>query len=460
MLRQSLERARGSIFVRNAAWLFAGQGLSFVLQAVSFIVLARLLEKVQYGVLAGAVALVTVLSQYGSLGAGQLFMRYVTPDHSRFRQFWGNALLSVIVMGGVLVLALRIVGPWLIHRESLSILLLIGVSECVFVQITTCASMIFQTFEKMRVSALLNLLTSLLRCVLAVVMLITMHTVSAGQWAMGSLLVSMVVAAVAIWVVTRSYGLPRFVPRLFTSNAGEGFVFSISGSTTSVYNDIDKVVLSHYGMNAANGIYSMAYRVVNIATMPILSLVGAAFPRFFQVGVNGPAATVAPAVTLLKRTIAFGALAALVMFGAAPILPRLAGPSYQEAILALRWLCLIPLLRCFHLSAGDALSGAGDQKFRLLTQSCAAIGNLVLNLLLIPRYSWLGAAWASLITDGTLGVMNWVALLFLAWRDPKHGRTEPPLTPVPPDDLRATFAEFPDMSGAPLPLPAEPRDAR
>ncbi len=418
MLRSFVQRARGSVFVQNAAWLFAGQGLSFVLQAVSFIVLARLLRTTQYGLLAGAVALVTIVSQYGSLGAGQLFMRYVSPDHGRFRQYWGNALLSVGIIGGFLVLGLWIAGPWLIRRESLPVLILIGLGECIFVQLTTCASMVFQTFEKMRISAMLALFTSLLRCILAVSMLLVMHTATAWQWAVGSLGVSAVVSMAAIVIVTRSYGAPSFVPRLLMKNSGEGFVFSISGSTTSVYNDIDKVVLSHDGMNAANGIYSMAYRVVNIGTMPIMSLVGAAFPRFFQVGVNGAAATVPMARTLLKRTALIGLAAAVGMFFFAPALPYLAGKSYAEAVSALRWLCLIPFFRCFHLSAGDALSGAGDQKFRLLTQSTAAVTNLVLNLYLIPRYSWLGAAWASLITDGSLGIMNWLALLFLARRPP------------------------------------------
>ena len=46
--------------VRNAAWLFAGQGLSFVAQGFYFIVLARMLGTAQYGLLAGAIALVTL----------------------------------------------------------------------------------------------------------------------------------------------------------------------------------------------------------------------------------------------------------------------------------------------------------------------------------------------------------------------------------------------------------------
>ena len=428
MLERYRDRVRNSVLLQNAAWLFAGQGLSFALQAVSFIVLARLLKTSQYGLLAGAVALVTIVSQYGSLGGGPLFMRYVSPDHSRFRPYWGNALLSVFLVGSVLVGGLWLFGPWLIRRESLPVLLLVGIGECIFVQLTSSASYVFQTFEKMRLSATLSLLTSLLRCILAVGMLVWLHTATAWQYAAGSLVISVLVAGYAAWTVTRAYGLPSFSPSLFSKNAGEGFVFSVSGSTTSVYNDIDKVVLSHYGMNAANGIYSMAYRVVNIGTMPILALVGAAFPRFFQAGVNGIAAVTPMARTLLKRTAALGVLIVIGMFLFAPVLPHLAGKSYTEAVSALRWLCLIPLFRCFNLSAGDALSGAGDQKYRLLCQTIAAVGNLGLNLYLIPRYSWHGAAWASLLTDGSLGAMHWIALFILGRRPaPVRVSEDPPL---------------------------------
>jgi O-antigen/teichoic acid export membrane protein len=395
--------------------------LSFVVQAVSFIFLARLLRSSEYGVLAGAVALVTIVSQYGSLGSGQLYMRYVSADRSQSARYWGNALLSVFLIGGILVALLWLIGPWLIHRDSLYVLILLAISECIFVQVTVAASMVFQTFEKMRVSAGLTLLTSVLRLLFLVVMLIMFGHAYAWQWAMASLWISMLVAIAAVWAVTRSYGLPSFAPSLLIKRAGEGFVFAISGSTTSVYNDLDKVMLSHYGMLQANGIYSMAYRVVNIGTMPVMSLVGAAFPRFFQAGVNGARAVLPMARTLLKRTLIPGVIAVIGMFAFAPILPHLVGNSYKEAVSALQWLCLIPIFRCFNLSAGDALSGCGDQKFRLVCQASAALGNGALNFYLIPRYSWHGAAWASLLTDGALGLMNWIALLYLARRSKPIG---------------------------------------
>jgi O-antigen/teichoic acid export membrane protein len=419
VIRPFVHRARKSVLVRNAAWLFAGQGLSLLVQSVYFIVLARLLGTTQYGLLAGAIALVGIVSQYSSLGSGLLFLRYVSADHTRLRLYWGNVLMSVFLLGGLLVVGLRLTGRWLVGPASLPLLFPIAISDCLFQQLNSCAGQVFQTFEKMKFSAALTLLSSISRCILAVGMLVVLGRASAWQWAFASLTVTFVTACVAFAIVTRFFGLPSFSPSLLFRRFGEGFVFAISGSTTAVYNDIDKVVLSHFGMNQANGIYSMAYRVVNIGTMPVSSIVAAAFPRFFREGVKGIAATIPMARALLRRTVVLGVCVSIAMFVCAPIIPHLVGQSFAESVSALRWLCLIPVFRCFHLSAGDALAGAGHQRTRLGSQSIAAIGNLLLNLYLVPRYSWYGAAWASLATDGTLGVMNWIAIMYLAKRPPQ-----------------------------------------
>ena len=414
MLADYLVRLRGSVLAKNAAWLFAGQGLSLILQATYFVVLARLLGTAQYGLLAGAIALVAIVSQYSTLGSGLLFLRYVSPDHSRFPLYWGNILLSVTTMGSLLVLCLGLFGKFFIGKESVPVLLPIAVSDCLFQQLSSCAGQVFQTFEKMKVSASLTLMSSVLRLILAVVMLRTLGTASAWQWAIASLCITFTAAVVVFVAVTRSFGLPSFSLKLMLTRAAEGFVFAISGSTTAVYNDIDKVVLSHYGMNVANGIYSMAYRIVNIGTMPVLSIVSAAFPSFFREGAKGIAATLPMARVLLKHTAFLGILITAGLFLSAPLIPHFVGHSYIESIRALRWLCLIPFFRCFHLSAGDAIAGAGYQRYRLISQSIAAGGNLLLNLYLIPKYSWWGAAWASLLTDGGLSCMNWGALYLLA----------------------------------------------
>ena len=417
MISDQIKRLRQSTLARNAAWIFAGQGFSFVIQALYFVFLARLLNANQYGVLAGAVALVTVVSQYSTMGSGLTLVRYVSQDQQRFPEYWGNVLMSTALYGSLVVLILHFTGHWLVGAESASLLTLIAFSDCICGQLSTCAAQVFQSFERMRLTATLNLLTNLFRLILACSMLLVMHHAVARQWAVAMLVISICAACAAFTIVTHRFGWPRFEPRLLLTRGAEGFVFAVSGSTTSAYNDFDKVMLGHYGMTVANGIYSMAYRVINIATMPIQSIEAAAFPRFFREGAKGVGAVQPLAVKILKRTAVLGLAAAVGIFLFAPIIPFFIGKGFTPSISALRWLCLIPFFRSFHLCAGDAIAGIGQQKLRLLCQFIAAGSNFGLNLYLIPHYSWLGAAIASLVTDGGLAVLTWSVLLWLRRRE-------------------------------------------
>jgi O-antigen/teichoic acid export membrane protein len=417
MISNQIKRVRQSTLARNAAWMFAGQGFSFAIQALYFVFLARLLNTNQYGVLAGAVALVAVVSQYSTMGSGLLLLRYVSQDQERFPEYWGNVLMSTGLYGSLIVLALHFSGHWLVGAESASLLTLIAFSDCICGQLTTCAAQVFQSFERMRPTAAINMLTSLFRLMLVCSMLLIMHHAAAKQWAVAMLVISLCAAVAAVVLVTRRFGHPSFKPGLLWRRGTEGLIFAISGSTTSAYNDFDKVMLGHYEMTVANGIYSMAYRVINIATIPIQSIQAAAFPRFFREGVSGVAAVQPLAFKILKRTVIFGLVAAVGNFLFAPVIPMLIGKGFTPSVSALRWLCLIPLFRCFHLCAGDAIAGVGKQKLRLACQLIAAGLNFAMNLFLIPRYSWLGAAIASLITDGGLAVLTWTVLLWLRHRE-------------------------------------------
>jgi O-antigen/teichoic acid export membrane protein len=50
-------------------------------------------------------------------------------------------------------------------------------------------------------------------------------------------------------------------------------------------------------------------------------------------------------------------------------------------------------------------------------QVLAALINVALNLVILPRYSWRGAAWTSLGCDGLLVVMFWFTVLYYRRRD-------------------------------------------
>jgi len=399
-----------SVLGRNIGWMFLGQGLGYALRALYFIFVARLLGVVQYGIVVGAFAFVNLVAQYSRLGSGMVLLRYVSADHKKFPVYWGSVLAITSAVSGLLILALRLVAPLVLGAQSVSIVLALAVGSCLCEQLTVSATQVFQAFEKASITALFNQLTSLARTLMAAAMLLVMHHATAGQWAFASAIVSAVAAASALVTVTVYFGRPQFSPKLTLQRAGEGIEYAFAASTTSAYDDIDKTMLSHYGMNAANGIYAMAYRIIEIATSPVASVQLAAEPRLFQLGSRDLGDAAALGHRLLKRALPLTIATAIVMFVCAPLLPLVVGKSFAEGVSALRWLCVIPIFRSVHYITGSVLTCAGYQRYRTVTQVIAATMNFGLNLWFIPRYGWHGAAWVSLLTDGLLGLMNWTVL--------------------------------------------------
>ena len=156
----------------------------------------------------------------------------------------------------------------------------------------------------------------------------------------------------SIIAVSIAFGRPTFSFRSVFANVSEGFVFSLSGSTTYIYNDLDKVMLGHYGMNAANGIYTTAYRILNICTTPITSIHNAAYPAFLSTRRSrGKSNGAVCQESVAENHYLWSRRRDRACFSPLPSSLISWVRASAESVLALRWLCLIPLFRCFHLSA-------------------------------------------------------------------------------------------------------------
>jgi O-antigen/teichoic acid export membrane protein len=276
-----------------------------------------------------------------------------------------------------------------------------------------CISQVFQAFEQLKMTVIITLLTSVFRLIAVECLAFYIHHVTAWQWALSSMIVSIVAAISASMIVMARYGSPQFSPRILLLRLSEGLGFSFCGSSQSTYNDLDKTMLSHYGMNIANGLYTMAYRIVDVANIPITALDAAALPRYFRQSKEGIANVTSLAVRLAKRAALLGIVMSCCLFISAPLIPRIVGNGFMGSVMALRWLCIIPVFRGIHQLTGSAITGMGFQRYRTTAQFSAAILNLGLNLWLIPQYGWHGAAWGSVTTDGALAIANWSMLQYL-----------------------------------------------
>ena len=420
VLAAEWKKVRTSRLGKNATWMLLGQGVSVVMQGVYFAILARLLGALDYGIFAGAFAFTNLAAQYSTLGSGTIFLRYVSGNRPAFAVYWGNVVFLTLILGGLMTAVLTVLGHYILNPASASLVIFAAIANCICAQFSVEIGRVFQTFERMGITAILNMSTNVARTITAGAMLLTMHRANAFQWAFASMMVSALAAIAGIICVVVIFERPRLWPILFPKHGLEGFGHSIAGSTSSLYNDLDKTMLSHYGMNHANGIYTVAYRIIDISTLPIFAIRDAAMPRLFERGrTSGIAASAELAQKLLRRTVPLGVLLTAGTFLVAPLITVLVGPGYKESVSALRWLALIPLFRSFHQMTGSAMTGAGYQRYRTASQLGAALFNFGLNLYLIPAYGWQGAAWASLATDGSLCFLNSALLKFCMMQSAK-----------------------------------------
>ncbi|MBZ5697609.1 MAG: oligosaccharide flippase family protein [Acidobacteriia bacterium] len=422
-----------SQIVRNTISMLAGGAVRLGLQAVYFVIIARLLGPSQYGAFVGAAALIGVVSPFAMLGTGNLMIQSVARDRTTFRESWGNALCMTGIASGALLI-LILLGSRLIFARgiSLSLVALVGFSDLFLAGIVGVAGQAFQAFEQLHRTARLNVTLTGTRAVAALGLAIFVRHPDAALWARLYLLSTGVAAVYAFGCVQRYLGSPSVALGLLRHRMREGFYFSFSLSSASIYNNIDKPMLARLSTLDAVGMYATAYRVVDIAFQPVGALLASAYARFFRHGENGLAETTVFAKRLLPFSVSYGVFAGLGLVVGAPLLPKVVGHNYATAVEALWWLSPLVLLKSVHYFLADSLTGAGFQGHRTAVQAIIGFQNVLLNLWLIPAYGWRGAAWSSLESDAMLIVTLAATIVFLTRKQRSSGvtcRIEPEIVP-------------------------------
>ena len=213
------DQLRGKL-AKNASWMFLGQGVSFVVQACYFVLLARLLGADQYGIFVGAAAAVSLLSQYSTLGSGLVLVRQVSRHPNEFPQYWGNVLITTLSVGLVVILALAWFGSWMVGPASAAVIVLVALGECTCARLAEAGGQAFQAFEQLKLTAVLTSLTSIARLLAAAGMVLVLHHATVRQWVFASLCVSGLSAVLAMALVTARLGRPRIDLRLLRQCRG------------------------------------------------------------------------------------------------------------------------------------------------------------------------------------------------------------------------------------------------
>lgn len=407
--------------VLGTFWQFARVGA----QALWVIVIARNLGPSGYGTFAGTAGLAVALGGLTGLGTGYLLLQAVSRDHAAFGVYWRKALLTTLITGPILAvifafLAVQIIG----HAASIGIVTAVAISELICYPLVYACAFAFQAHEQLGWASALTTLMAVARLLAAILFWAT----DVGQGLEGyvwfHLVASFAIAAFAIVFVQRLLRPKRVRYTLNKNEIREGMSFSTVWFTTNAMGELDKALTLRLAGSEITGLYAAAFRMATVFALPIMSLAMAAQPRLFrhrseQVGDN-------PHLVrhLLLVALGYAAVASVVLWLTAGILPVLLGAQFENSARAARMLALLLPFNALRVVGSAVLVTSGKQLLRALTESMGIIALITFALLWIPKYGLTGAIMATIATEALLAALMWAAVSVNS-RSNRNGAVQP-----------------------------------
>ncbi|WP_327039216.1 lipopolysaccharide biosynthesis protein [Micromonospora maris] len=409
---------RGDGFLRKSGTFFTGTLLRTLAQGALFVLLAREMPISTYGLFVGVTALIAVVSPFASAGAPSLIMQNYADAPGDWLKHLVRGLFLSTIFGCAATVLVAAAGVVIWNTDvALVDLLCLAFADLVAWRLIEAVAASIQVRGRILLAALIPALLHVCRLAAAVVLATAAEPITLHDWAVTSALLSTLVCLPVIAGGLRGGGRGMVGLGGALRQARTGMLFAVGLAAQSIYNDVDKVMLSRLGTPESAAIYAAAYRVVDLAYTPARSMSAIAYPRFFEAGRGGPRAALRMARGLLPRFLAFSVPVSLLLAGFAWLMPLVFGADFEAAIPALQGLSALLVLKSLHYLAADALSGARMQGRRTVCQIGIGVLNILLNLWLIPAYGWQGAIASSLLCDALLAVLLWGCLAAAVRRD-------------------------------------------
>ncbi len=410
-----------SSLARDTLWMLFSKIFNVVMQAAYFIIVARLLGKENYGSFIVITATASIIFPFTSLGGEHLLIKNVSVNRATFNTYWGNGLVLLTANGTFFIIILLLLSPLLFPRDVQWVaILLILLADLICLALLDLGFKALMAVDMVNKTAQLGILSTCSKLLAALSLAVFFTNPGVTTWGYLYFISSATMAIVTIILVNKMIGSPRPALSELKSNLTQGIYFSISASASNINANLDKSMLGKLASVGAAGIYGSAYRFIDVGNVPLLALSGATYTRFFQHGVSGVKGSLGFAKRLLPILTLYAIATVIGFWILAPFIPVILGEEYREAIAALLWLSPLPAIATFQYLAADTLTGSGHQKARSIVQVAAAILNVLLNIWLIPKFSWQGAAWATLISDSLRLVCLWIIVILLYRQETKQ----------------------------------------
>jgi len=411
----------GSRALRNTVTVLGAKVVARLIALVTVIYIINSLEPRRYGAFTVLVNCTAIVSVVLDLGFNVLFVREGARHRDDIERYLRN-VMSVRLVMSVLSLVLLV-----------GVLMVVGLSDLIvpgfFLMVLTSYSTLLRNglyaVQQLGYEAIAVILESVVLLALVLYGRQTHQGVTyfvwayAAQYAFSCVYFSVVLAVKRIAVIGW-----RFEPDLVREWFWKGLPFALTFVLTILYFRIDQPLVFALKSQTEARWYGAAYKPIEALLFIPMTFLSVVFPvlsvyhRERQTEVLDALNRFYKALLLMGWPMSVGIFVLAYPLNSVMRLYAPSAPALQILALALGFAFV-----------NNAFIGALNASDRQLSFTWAAgwslAANVVLNLALIPTFGYLGASWATVLTEVALGIAGWVLtarhvgrvpILALSWR--------------------------------------------
>ena len=394
----------GSRALRNTIVVLTAKVVARLIALVTVIYIVNSLTPAGYGSFTVLVNLTAIVSVVLDLGFNVLFVREGARDHGQIQRYLRNVmslrLLMSVVAFGLLAGLTALLG--------LSDLLVAGFVLMVLTSYSSLLRNGLYAVQQLGFEAVAVVLESLVLLGLVLYGHRTNQGVAyyvwayAVQYAFSCVYFTVVLAAKRIAVVGWGFELP-----LLRDWFWKGLPFALTFVLTILYFRIDQPLVYVLQSKDAAGFYGAAYKPIESLLFVPMTFLSIVFPVLSVYHRERPAEMVDTLSRFYKALLLMGWPMSVGIFVLALPLNHVLH-FHDESAPALRILALALGFAFINNAFIGALNASDRQSSFTWAAGWSLVANVALNLALIPRFGYLGASAATVLTELVLGVAGWV----------------------------------------------------
>lgn len=391
--------------VDNTAWLMVDRMVRMGLGLIVGVWIARYLGPAQYGIFSFAVSFVALFGTMSTLGLDSIVMRHLVAGAADSNEVLGTAFV-LRLLGGILVPLLAVASIHFMEPDDRATVLLVTILS---------VGLLFQAFDTIDIHFQAQVQSKLTVWAknaaflsVAAVRVFLVH-VRAPLWSFAAAQVaelalgSLGLVAMYKW---RGGQVSKWRARRWRANQllQQSWPVILTGMAIMIYSRIDMVMLKYMQGDVAVGLYATATKISEVWYFVPVAIVSSVSPAIIR-------AKDSPSIYYARigKLFSLMSLIALVIGSGIAlcshwIILYLYTDAFREAapVLAVHvWASLFVFLG---LAQGPWNISQDLLKLGFYRTLAGAIGNVLLNLVLIPKYSAMGAAIATVISYAIAGV--------------------------------------------------------